>query len=92
MRDGAEAGVAAHFPLKAGIARAGGSSIAGRIDGSFLGEDAGDFQLAFFFSQREAIVFFEFGAQAGEQGVALGPGEVGNLFWTGLSVHRLRRR
>lgn len=81
MSDGAETGVTTHFPLKAGIARAGGFSITGRVDGRFLGEDAGDFQIAFFFSQWKAIVIFKFGAQVGEQGVSLRPGEVRNFYF-----------
>ena len=50
--DGAESGVTAHFPLEFRVARAGGFSVAGGVDGSFLGEDAGDFQFPGFFPQR----------------------------------------
>ncbi len=37
------------FPWEFRVARAGGFSVAGGVDGSFLGEDAGDFQFPGFF-------------------------------------------
>ena len=86
MGDGAESGVTTHFPLEFRITCAGGFSVAGGIHGRFLGENTGDFQFTGFFSKGEGIISFQPVAQAGEQGIPFGAGEVVYFYPGGIDA------